>query len=32
MEAVFKDEGGWRARFVLMHERSKDWERHNKKK
>ncbi|DBA94303.1 TPA: hypothetical protein ACH3X1_001915 [Trebouxia sp. C0004] len=30
MEAVFKDEGGWRARFVHMHERIKAKERHVK--
>ena len=27
MEAVFNDEGGWRTRFVHMHERIKDRER-----
>ncbi|DBA89700.1 TPA: hypothetical protein ACH3X2_004590 [Trebouxia sp. C0005] len=32
MEAVFKDEGGWRARFVHMHERIKDRERHVRSK
>lgn len=32
MEAVFKDEGGWRDRFVHMAERIKDRERHVKMK
>lgn len=32
MEAVFKDEGGWRSRFVQMHERIKDREHHASKK
>ena len=27
MEAVFKDEGGWRTKFVHMYERIKDRER-----
>lgn len=31
MDAVFKDEGGWRARFVHMFERLQDHDRRKKK-
>ena len=31
MDAVFKDEGGWRARFVHMFERLQDHDRSKKK-
>ena len=32
MEAVFNDEGGWRSRFVHMHERIKEREHRVKSK
>lgn len=32
MEAVFKNEAGWRARFVQMHDQIQDQERRNRKK
>lgn len=31
MDAVFKDEGGWRARFIHMFERLQDQKRSKKK-